>query len=135
MTQEIWISEILIFDFLENENQVSQVVYFRLKKQTGKNVADITCKVKHLGVPSPSDNFLSEVSFNKGMLHNPSCLEIKKIIPPYNREFKLLDAWVSQYLAFFATKRWRVHQRDTNQSIYRVPDCSHLCSPKSSRTI
>ena len=71
---------------------VSQLFSFRLKKQTDKNVVDITFKVKHLGVLSLSDHFLSEVSLNTGMLHNPSCLDILKIFPPYNREFKLLDA-------------------------------------------
>ena len=65
---------------------VSQLVSFRLKKQTDKNVADITFKVKHLGVLSPSDNFLSEVLLNTGMLHNPSCLDILKIFPSYNKE-------------------------------------------------
>ena len=79
---------------------VSQLVSFGLKKQTDKNVADITFKVKHLRVPSPSGKFLSQVSLITGMLHNPFCLDILEIFPPYNREFKLFDAWVSQYLAF-----------------------------------
>ena len=84
--------------------------------QTGKNAADITSKVKHLGVPSPSDNFQSEVSLNTGMLHNPSCLYILKIIPPYNRAFKLLDARVIQYLAFLP-KVESIRGTPTNQFI------------------
>ena len=71
---------------------VSQLVSFGLKKQTDKNVADITFKVKHLRVPSPSGKFLSQVSLITGMLHNPFCLDILEIFPPYNREFKLFDA-------------------------------------------
>ena len=95
---------------------VSQLFSFRLKKQTDKNVVDITFKVKHLGVLSLSDHFLSEVSLNTGMLHNPSCLDILKIFPPENREFKLLDALVSQYLAFLP-KVESIRGTPTNQFI------------------
>ena len=79
---------------------VSQEVSFRLKKQTSKNVVDITFKVERQGVLSPPDNFLSEVSLNTGKLPNTSCLDILEIISRYNRGFKLLDAWVSQHFAF-----------------------------------
>ena len=96
---------------------VSQLFSFRLKKQTDKNVVDITFKVKHLGVLSLSDHFLSEVSLNTGMLHNPSCLDILKIFPPYNREFKLLDAWVCQYLAFLPKVEESIRGTPTNQFI------------------
>ena len=96
---------------------VSQLASFRLKKQTEKNVADITFKVKQLGAPSPSDNFLREVSLNTGMLHKPSCLDILKIIPPYNREFKLLDSWVSQYLAFSLKVEESIRGTSINQFI------------------
>ena len=96
---------------------VSQLVSFRLKNQTDKNVADINSKIKHLGVPSPSDNFLSEVSLNTGMLHNPSCLDILKIFPLYNRKFKLLDAWVSQYLAFLPKVEESIKGTPANQFI------------------
>ena len=71
---------------------VPQLASFKLKKQTDKNLVDIAFKVRHLGVLSPSDNFLSDVSLNTGMLHDPSCLNILKFFPPYNREFKLLVA-------------------------------------------
>ena len=125
MTHEIWISKILNFDFLKNEKRfwskniflVSQLVSFRLKNQTDKNVADINSKIKHLGVPSPSDNFLSEFSLNAGMLHNPSCLDILKIFPLYNREFKLLDSWVSQYLAFLPKVEESIKGTPANQFI------------------
>ena len=96
---------------------VSQLVSFRLKKQTDKNVEDITSKTKHLGVPSPSDNFLNEISLNTGMLHNPSCLDKLKIFPPYNREFKLLHAWVSQYLAFLPKLEEYIKGKTANQFI------------------
>ena len=96
---------------------VSQLVSFRLRKQTDKNVGDITSNIKHLGIPSPSDNFLIEVSLNTGMLHNPSCLDILKIFPPYNREFKLLDVWVSQYLAFLPKVEESIKGTPANQYI------------------
>ena len=71
-----WISKILKFDFLENGksfwnkktfSQVSQVLSFKLKKQTSKNVANTTftlCLRCHI---LKSYHFVAEVIFKAGV--------------------------------------------------------------------